>query len=70
MTTYYGFEMEDGICRTFTSVSVLVKWLENKNFECGSPEAFSKWLENYFENGNEISVHGKHYSYLDCIELI
>lgn len=41
MTKFFGFQMEDGICRTFTSVSVLRKWLESKMQECGNPEAFS-----------------------------
>lgn len=69
MTAYYGFETKSGICRTFRNESALIKWLENKNFECESPEAFNKWLEDYFECGNEISIYGNHYSYLDCIEL-
>ena len=62
--------MKNGICRTFTSVSVLRKWLETKNQECGNPEAFSAWLQNYFDEGNEISVHGEHYDFWDCWELI
>lgn len=70
MTTLYGFEIEDGICRTFTNVSVLKKWLEQKNFECGSPEAFCEWLQDYFDNGNEIRVHGEQYDYWACWELV
>ena len=70
MTTFYGFSLEAGICRTFTNVSVLRRWLEQKNFECGSPEAFSEWLHNYFDEGNEISVHGEHYDFYDCLELV
>ena len=70
MTRFYGFELGNGICRTFTSVSVLREWLKNKSYECGSSEAFSEWLTNYFENGNEISVHGEHYDFWDCFELI
>lgn len=70
MTKFYGFELEDGICRTFTSVSSLRRWLENKNQECGSPEAFIEWLDKYFEDGNEISVHGEQYDYWDCWELV
>ena len=70
MTTVYGFKLEIGVCRTFTSVSVLRKWLEQKNYESGSPEAFSEWLNDYFDKGNEISVHGEHYSFWDCMELI
>lgn len=70
MTKFYGFELEEGICRTFPSVSILRKWLENKNYECGSPEAFSEWLTNYFEEGNEISVHGEQYDFWSCWELV
>ena len=70
MTTLYVCNIEDGICRTFTNVSTLKRWLENKRWECNSPEEFSKWLEDYFENGNEISVHGEQYTFLDCLELI
>lgn len=70
MVTLYVCEIEDGVCRTFTNVSVLKRWLENKRWECESPEGFSKWLQDYFENGNEISVHGEQYTYWDCWELI
>lgn len=70
MTKFYGFELEDGICRTFTSVSVLRRWLKRKNHECGSPEAFSEWLTNYFKEGNEISVHGEQYDFRSCWELV
>ena len=70
MTRTRIFEIEDGVCRTFTSVAVLKTWLNDRRWECESPEAFSKWLSDYFENGNEICVHGEQYSYLDCLELI
>ena len=70
MAILYVCEIEDGVCRTFTNVSVLKRWLENKRWECKSPEEFSKWLQDYFENGNEISVHGEQYTYWDCWELI
>lgn len=70
MTKFYGFELEDGICRTFTSVSSLRRWLERRMDECGSPEAFSEWLTNYFEEGNEISVHGEQYDFWACWELV
>lgn len=70
MSTLYGFEIKNGICRTFTNVSVLQKWLEQKNYECESPEEFSEWLYNYFECGNEISVHGEKYDYWACWELV
>lgn len=70
MTTFYIFNLESGICRTFTSVSVLRRWLKNKNQECGSPESFSEWLQKYFDEGNEISVHGEHYDFWACWELV
>lgn len=70
MATLYTCNIEDGVCRTFTNVYVLKSWLENKRWECKSPEEFSKWLEDYFERGNEISVHGEHYGFWDCMELI
>ena len=69
MTTTYYFNLESGICRTFTSVSALRIWLKNKSQECGNPEAFDEWLNNYFAEGNEISVHGEHYDYWACWEL-
>lgn len=59
-----------GIEKTFSSKASLEKWLDDKNFECGSPEAFSEWLENYFNNGNTISVHGELYDYLSCMEIL
>lgn len=44
--------------------------LERKNYESGSPEAFSEWLERYFDKGNEISVHGEQYDFWSCLELV
>ena len=70
MTRLYGFELESGICRTFTNVAALRNWLERKNYESGSPEAFSEWSERYFDEGNEISVHGEQYDYWSCLELV
>lgn len=67
---FYICEIEKGVCRTFTNVAALKRWLEARNFEAGSPEAFSEWLQNYFDDGNEISVHGEHYDYCTCAELI
>lgn len=62
--------MEEGIVHVFTSVSVLQKWLVNKNNECESAEEFSSWLQNYFDEGNEISVRGEKYDYWACMELV
>ena len=70
LTTVHAFNLENGVCRTFTTVSALKSWLDDKRWESGSPEAFTEWLENYFDSGNEISVHGEHYDYMDCLELI
>lgn len=44
--------------------------LKEKNYESGSPEAFSEWLERYFDEGNEISVHGEQYDFWSCLELV
>ena len=52
------------------SVISLRRWLERRMDECGSPEAFSEWLTNYFEEGNEISVHGEQYDFWACWELV
>lgn len=70
MATLYVTPIEPGVVYTFMSVSSLKRWLESKNWECGSPEAFTEWLEKLFDNGNEICVHGENYSYWDCLELI
>lgn len=44
--------------------------LKEKNYESGSPKAFSEWLERYFDEGNEISVHDEQYDYWSCLELV
>lgn len=67
--TFY-LSLKSGVCRTFTSVTVLRLWLKKKMSECGSPEGFIQWLDDYFNEGNEISVRGEHYSYADCLELV
>lgn len=56
------------ICLTFTSVSALRLWLQNRCDDEGS-EAFSEWLNNYFDEGNEIYVHDECYNYCDCLLL-
>ena len=55
---------------TFSSVSELHRWLENKNYECESSEAFESWMNEFFENGNTISVHGEEWDYWACWELL
>ena len=55
---------------TFNSVSSLRDWIEQKNFESGSPEAFCEWLQNLFEDGSTVTVHGEEYDYWACWELV
>lgn len=54
----------------FSSIKDLQEWLERKNWNSESPEAFDKWLQGFFDNGNEISVNDKNYDYWDCWELV
>lgn len=54
----------------FSSVAELRRWLEKKNYESGSPEAFCAWLSNFFEEGNTVSVRGEEYDYWACFELV
>lgn len=54
----------------FENISSLKKWLERKNFEMGSPEQYDKWLQQYFEEGNLISVNEEIYDYWSCWELL
>ena len=55
---------------SFTSISNLRAWLEKKNFESGSPEAFSEWLYKLFDDGNTVTVHGEEYDFWACWELV
>lgn len=70
MAKIYGFKIESGTHRTFTNRDVLKKWLEEKYYTYESPEELYHWLQEYFEQGNMISVAGKQYGYWDCWELI
>lgn len=54
----------------FNSISQLREWLEKKNYECESGEAFSDWLNEFFDNGNTVEVHGEEYDFWACWELI
>ncbi|MDO5432919.1 hypothetical protein [Eubacterium sp.] len=54
----------------FSSIKDLKEWLERKNWNSESPEAFDNWLQNFFNNGYEISVNDKNYDYWDCWELV
>ena len=42
--------------KNFTSNHRLREWLESKSWEYDSTEMFYVWLENFFEEGNRISV--------------
>lgn len=54
----------------FTSVRSLQDWLDKKRRECESPEEYDAWLQNFFEEGNTISVRGEEYDYWACWELL
>ncbi len=54
----------------FTSVSSLRKWLERKREEKGSPEAYDDWLQEFFDEGNSMSVLDQDYDYWACWELL
>lgn len=54
----------------FSSTRDLKGWLERKKWNSESQEAFDKWLQEFFDNGHEISVNGKEYGYWDCWELV
>lgn len=45
-------------------------WLEDKNWNAGSPEAFNDWLYNFFDEGNSISVRDEEYDYWSCQEML
>lgn len=55
---------------TFNSISALRSWLEKKNFDSGRPEAFNEWLQNLFDEGNTVTVHGEEYDFWACWELV
>ena len=54
----------------FSSVSELRGWLEKKNYEAESGEAYDEWLRNFFDTGNSVAVRGEEYDYWACWELI
>jgi len=53
----------------FTSIAKLRTWLDNRRWEFDGPEAFNDWLQNFFEQGNTVTVHGEEYDYWACWEL-
>lgn len=54
----------------FSSIKDLQEWLERQKWNRENPEAFDNWLQDFFKNGNEISVNDKNYDYWDCWELV
>ena len=55
---------------TFFNYKQLKTYLKEKQYDFNSPEEFHKWLFNYFEYGNTITVMGEEIDYQYCIELI
>ena len=55
---------------TFFNHKQLKAYLKEKQYDFNSPEEFHKWLFNYFEYGNTITVMGEEIDYQYCIELI
>lgn len=54
----------------FDSVQALMRWLDDKNWECESLEAFETWLHTFFNDGNTITVCGEEYDFITCWELV
>ena len=44
--------------------------LLDKQLDFNSPKEFHKWLSDFFEYGNTITVMGEEIDYQYCIELI
>ena len=55
---------------TFFNYKQLKTYLKEKQYDFNSPEEFHKWLFNYFEYGNTITVMGEEIDYQYCTELI
>ena len=54
----------------FISVAELKRWLEAKNRNFNSAEEYDEWLQEFFDNGNTISVRNERYDYWACWELL
>ena len=54
----------------FFNYKQLKAYLKEKQYDFNSPGEFHKWLFNYFEYGNTITVMGEEIDYQYCIELI
>ena len=55
---------------TFANVSRLKDWLKETMFDSMNPEDFYEWLQNFFDEGNTVTVHGEEYDYWACWELV
>ncbi len=55
---------------TFYTKKQLKEYLKEKQYDFDSPEEFQKWLFEFFENGNTITVLGEEIDYQYCTELI
>lgn len=55
---------------TFSSVGQLREWLKSKNRNSDSAEDYYQWLQNFFDDGNVISVNGEEWDYWACWEII
>lgn len=54
----------------FFNKKQLKVYLKEKQYDFDSPEEFHKWLFEFFENGNIITVLGEEIDYQYCTELI
>lgn len=48
----------------------LKAFLKEKQWDFDSPEEFHKWLSDFYEEGNSITVLGKEIDYQYCTEII
>ena len=55
---------------TFFNSKQLRAYLLDKQLDFNSPKEFHKWLSDFFEYGNTITVMGEEIDYQYCIELI
>ena len=55
---------------TFYTKKQLKSYLKEKQYDFDSPEEFHKWLFEFFENGNTITVLDEEIDYQYCTELI
>ena len=58
------------VIQTFPDTAALVGWLRNMRYRCRDQYTFTQWLHQYIAAGREITAHGKHYQFHDCIKLM